>query len=67
MKYGKRVDTRIRVFPMQIAVRISSVVSSEKCATLAGGDDKVELTETEEKILYATLQILAIPLVICWL
>jgi hypothetical protein len=51
MKYGKRVDTRIRVFPVQIAVRISSVVSSEKCATLAGGDDKVELTETEEKIL----------------
>jgi len=29
MKYGKRVDTRIRVFPVQIAVRISSVASSK--------------------------------------
>jgi hypothetical protein len=51
MKYGKRVDTRIRVFPVQIAVRIRSVASSKKRETLAGGDDKVELTETEEKIL----------------
>ncbi len=51
MKYGKRVDTGIRVFPVQIAVRISSVASCKKRATLPGGDDKVEVTETKEKIL----------------
>jgi len=45
------VDTRIRVFPVQIAVCVNSWRASEKFATAGGGDDKVELTEVEEKIL----------------